>query len=81
MGKLFKEAFPLNHREISCKFGALFFVYEAFLISRVICYYLLLFTKNDLHEDDVEYTEEYIVFYTTEIILIAFLSYVSLKST
>jgi len=39
MGKLFREAFPTNHREIRCKFGSIFLVYEGFLVSRAVCYY------------------------------------------
>ena len=81
MGKLFKSAFPDDFKEMSIKFGVIFFVYESFLISRAICYYMMLMTRHEFHNKNSEdYTWEYIVFYTTEIILIAFLSYVSLKS-
>jgi hypothetical protein len=81
MGRLFKSAFPDDFKELSIKFGLIFFVYEGFLISRAVCYYMMLMTKHEFHNTKSnDYTWEYIVFYSPEIMLIAFLSYVSLKS-
>ena len=81
MGKLLKEAFPTNHREIRCKFGTIFLVYEVFLVSRFISYCLALFTDHIAVVNDIALTPEYLIFYATEIILILFLSYISLKSS
>jgi len=77
MRKLFKAAFPNNYRNIRTRFVTLFIIYEAFLSFRAMSYYYIQFSFK---KADIQRVEES-VFYTTEILLIGFLSFISLKST
>jgi hypothetical protein len=75
MRKLFKAAFPNNYKNIRMRFFLLFVIYEAFLGFRASCYYFIIF---QLKGTKIHRTEE-TIFYSTEILLIGFLSFISLR--
>ena len=79
MTRMFKSAFPDNYKVIRCKFFVIFWIYESFLSCRAACYYILLFNQR-VSEDDTILVIDWNTFYISEIMLITFLSYISLKS-
>ena len=75
MRTLFKDAFPDDYKAIRFRFFLIFVTYEAFLVFRATIYYYILLS-------DEEYIRriESTTFYTSEILLVGFLSFMSLKS-
>ena len=76
---MFKKAYKETYEEIKYQFMAFLIFYELFIIFRAIDYYMRQYDRYEF-DDQKTYRKVEIWYYVSELLFIAFISYVGYKN-